>query len=224
MGHVFRNDEQKLAVEGFRRFLDNEIEPIAREYRDRYIPKPKMLDILRELVQYGMITGVVAEEHGGMGGTGCDWQTSTMLYEELVYTSVDIATVVLINPMHRRTFDANGKITNSHGDYPEAVRQAAKEESVAFIDLHANSKLLYEAFGPEQSGVLFKEGDGTHHNAFGADQIAKIIVQWIRDQKLPLAKFLTGDWKRFDPKRPDDSAAFAIPASPAVVAMKPLGS
>lgn len=135
------------------------------------------------------------------------------------------ATVVLINPMHRRTFDASGKfITNSHGDYPEAVRQAAKEENVAFIDLHAKSKDLYEAFGKDGSGVLFKEGDGTHHNAFGANQLAKIIVQSIRDQKLPLAKYLIKDWKTFDSRKPDDVQTFAVPASPAVANMKPLGS
>ena len=132
--------------------------------------------------------------------------------------------VILINPMHRRTFDANGKVTNSHGDYPEAVRQAAKEEGVPLIDLTAASKVLYEGLGQQSSGALFKEGDGTHHNAFGAYQIAKIIVQSIRDQDLPLARFLTKDWKKFDPKRPDDPTAFAVPASPAVMEMKPLGS
>ena len=135
------------------------------------------------------------------------------------------ATVILINPMRRRTFDPSGKfITNSHGDYPEAVRQAAKEENVAFIDLNGKSKELYEAFGKEGSGVLFKEGDGTHHNAFGAYQLAKIIVQSIRDQKLPLAKYLIKDWKAYDPRRPDAAAGFKVPTSPAVADLKPLGS
>jgi lysophospholipase L1-like esterase len=134
------------------------------------------------------------------------------------------ATVILISPTHRRTFDPNGKIMNSHGDYPEAVQQAAKEEGVAFIDLNGESKKLYEAFGPEASGVLFKEGDGTHHNAFGAYEIAKIIVQSIRHQRLPLAKYTIKDWKTFDPAKPDDAKAFAVPASPAVMDMKPLGS
>jgi lysophospholipase L1-like esterase len=134
------------------------------------------------------------------------------------------AKVIILNPMHRRTFDASGKITNSHGDYPVAAWRAAKEESVAFIDLHSKSQELYEALGPDGSGVLFKQGDGTHHNAFGAYQIAKIIVQSIRDQDLPLAKFLTTDWKKFDPTKPDDAKAFVVPASPALMEMKPLGS
>ncbi|PYS53285.1 MAG: hypothetical protein DMF68_00030, partial [Acidobacteria bacterium] len=74
---------------------------------------------------------------------------------------------VLITPMQRRTFDKDGHITNSHGDYPEAVRQVAKEENVPLIDLHAMSTLLYEALGPEKSGLLFKEGDATHHSDYG---------------------------------------------------------
>jgi lysophospholipase L1-like esterase len=135
------------------------------------------------------------------------------------------ATVILISPMHRRTFDPTGKfITNSHGDYPAAVRQAAIEEKVAFIDLHARSKELYEAFGKDGSGVLFKEGDGTHHNAFGAYQLARIIVQSIRDQNMPLAKYLIRQQSRFDPRKPDDPKLFSVPASPAVAEMKPLGS
>ncbi|HEX6279882.1 MAG TPA: rhamnogalacturonan acetylesterase [Pyrinomonadaceae bacterium] len=134
------------------------------------------------------------------------------------------ANVILINPMHRRTFDANGKTKNSHGNYPEAVRQAAKDEGVAFIDLTAMSKDLYEAFGPEGSGVLFKEGDGTHHSPFGAYQIAKLIVQSIRDQKLPLGKYLIDGLPRYDAKHPDDPKSFRVPASPAVMEMRPLGS
>jgi lysophospholipase L1-like esterase len=135
------------------------------------------------------------------------------------------ATVILVSPMHRRTFDPTGKfIVNSHGDYPASVRQAAVEEKVAFIDLHARSKELYEAFGKDGSGVLFKEGDGTHHNAFGANQLAKIIVQSILDQNMPLAKYLIKDRSRFDPRKPDDPKTFNVPASPAVAEMKPLGS
>jgi len=38
------------------------------------------------------------------------------------------ATPVVVTPMNRQTFDDAGKITNSLGDYPEAVRQVAREE------------------------------------------------------------------------------------------------
>jgi len=134
------------------------------------------------------------------------------------------ASVILINPMHRRTFDTDGKITNSHGDYPESVRQAAKEENVPLIDLTAMSQRLYEALGKEGSGMLFKEGDGTHHNSYGAYQLAKCIVQGIRDQRLPLTKFLVKGLPNFDPVKPDDVNAISIPASPAVTDLEPLGN
>ena len=171
------------------------------------------------LIQYGHND---MKERGDGVGAFTTYKASLKQFTEAAKAKG--AAVVLINPMNRRTFDANGKITNSHGDYPAAVRQGAKEEKVVFIDLHATSKILYEAFGPEGSGVLFKEGDGTHHNAFGADQIAKIIVQAILDQRLPLAKYIVKDWKPFDPNKPDDAKAFRVPASPAVAHDRPLGS
>lgn len=132
--------------------------------------------------------------------------------------------VVLITPMHRRTFDANGKITNSHGDYPEAVRQVAKEKSVPLIDLTAMSKDFYEALGKEKSGAAFKEGDGTHHNNYGAYELAKMIVEKIKTNKISAAKYLRKDLKTFNPSQPDSIEAFAVPASPTAPATKPLGN
>ena len=131
---------------------------------------------------------------------------------------------ILITPMHRRTFDNEGKITNSHGDYPEAVRQAAKEENLDLIDLTAMSKDFLEALGKEKSLLAFKEGDGTHHNNYGAYQLAKMIVESIRSQKLPLAKFLRTDLKSFDPKKPDPPESFSLQPSPMVTDVKPLGN
>src|SRR5262249_20344473 len=73
---------------------------------------------------------------------------------------------VVITPMHRRTFDG-AKITNSHRDFPEAVRQLAAEQKVPLIDLHALSQTLYEAWGPEASIKAFSTPrDGTHHNNY----------------------------------------------------------
>ena len=120
---------------------------------------------------------------------------------------------VLVTPVHRRTFDAGGKMRNSHGDYPEAVQQVAAEESVPLIDLLAMSGTLYEALGPEKSGVLFKTGDGTHHNNYGAYELARCIVEGIRATKLPIAKYLTDDVPPFDPAHPDSAETLALPAS-----------
>lgn len=131
---------------------------------------------------------------------------------------------VLVTPMHRRTFDKEARITNSHGDYPEAVRQVAREENVPLIDLNAMSKLFYEALGPEKSGLAFKEGDATHHSNYGSYELAKCIVAGIKANKLRIAKYLVTDVPPFDPTHPDPIESFTVPPSPLSTDVKPLGS
>jgi lysophospholipase L1-like esterase len=131
---------------------------------------------------------------------------------------------VVVTPMHRRTFEGN-KITNSHRDFPDAVRQVAAEENVPLIDLHAMSQKLYEAWGPEHSIEAFSTPrDGTHHNNYGAYELAKCVVEGIRQDKLDLVKFIRDDLPAFDPARPDSRAEFAVPASPRVPSSTPDGN
>ena len=124
---------------------------------------------------------------------------------------------VLVTSMHRRTFNADGKITNSLGEYPEAMRQTASEENVALIDLNAMSKVFYEALGPEQSKKAFVHyaagafpgqdetlKDNTHFNAYGAYELARCIVEGIKANHLGIVKFLADDaLAAFDPRHPD---------------------
>ncbi len=123
------------------------------------------------------------------------------------------ATPVLITPMHRLTFDASGKITNSLGDYPEAVRQAARDQKANLIDLNAMSKLFYEALGPQNAPKAFAANDTTHHSDYGSYELAKCIVQAIKDDELRLAKYLVNT-PAFDPAHPDPPDQFDIPAEP----------
>jgi len=132
------------------------------------------------------------------------------------------ATPVLITSMNRLTFDAGGKITNSLGDYPEAVRQAAKEENVALIDLNAMSKPFYEALGPVDAHLAFAGNDTTHHDNYGSYELAKCIVEGIRQAKLPIARYLF-DMPPFDPAHPDPVSKFDIPAEPRANAQRPYG-
>jgi lysophospholipase L1-like esterase len=134
---------------------------------------------------------------------------------------------ILVSPMERRGFDEHGKVRSSLLEYADATRQSARELGVAFIDLNAMSKQLYEALGPEKSALGFAapggKVDNTHHNNFGSYELAKCIVQSIRDQKLPLAKFIVDDFKPFDPARPDAPETFAVPASGDFTNQRPLG-
>ncbi|MCU1233406.1 MAG: lipolytic enzyme family [Candidatus Solibacter sp.] len=133
-------------------------------------------------------------------------------------------TPILVTPMNRLTFDSEGKVTNSLGDYPEAVRQAGAEEKVDVIDLNAMSKLFYEAIGPKVAPQAFADGDTTHHSNYGSYELARCIVQAIRDKKLALAKYLVTDVGPFDPAHPDPLAKFEIPAEPRGTVQKPYGN
>ena len=95
MGHVFRTEEQQAAIDGFKRFLDDKIDAIfSKEYRDKFVPREKMEKIMRELVRFGLVSGVVSEANGGMG---IDWLTMIMLFEEVVVAASDLSVPVLIN-------------------------------------------------------------------------------------------------------------------------------
>jgi lysophospholipase L1-like esterase len=136
------------------------------------------------------------------------------------------ATPVLVTSMHRRNFGPDGKIRNTLGDYPEAVRQVAREENVALIDLNAMSASFYEALGAAKSPVAFgAEGrDATHHSAYGAYELAKCVVTGIRAAKLELAKYLMDDVPAFDPAQPDSPDAWKLPVSPRFSNRPPRGN
>lgn len=125
---------------------------------------------------------------------------------------------VLITPVSRETFDDSGKIANSFGDYPEAVRRVAKEQNVALIDLQKMSAAFYEALGKGRAQVAFaNEREQTHHSDYGSYEIAQCIVQGIIDNKLPLARSIVDGWKTFDPSHPALFADFKLPADPKIV-------
>jgi len=101
------------------------------------------------------------------------------------------------------------------------VREVAKAENCALIDLNAMSRIFYQALG-EDLDKAFQ--DGTHHNNYGSYELAKCVVEGIKQDKLPLAKFIVDDFKSFDPAKPDAVATFEMPASPTVAREKPLGN
>jgi len=162
------------------------------------------------------------------GGAHADAFTT---YEELLKQDIAVARArqaypVLVTSVNRRTFDETGRIQNSLGDYPEAVRQVAKEENVPLIDLNAMSKILYDTLGPEESIKLFvhfpantfpgqeKElKDDTHFTAYGAYEIARCVVEGIRTSIPDLKRHLAADVKPFDPAKPDAFGSLVLPRS-----------
>lgn len=127
------------------------------------------------------------------------------------------ATPVLVTSMERKA----GTERDTLADYPQTVREVAKEEGVALIDLHAMSKVLYRALG-KNLDLAFQ--DGTHHNNYGSYELARCVVEGIRSSVPALAKSLAADAKPFDPAQPDDPLQFQLPASRAVDNKKPDGN
>lgn len=87
-------EDQRSAVDGFRRFLEAQVRPFAKRFRDQHIPKESMLEITQRIAEFGLPGASTPEELGGMG---LSLVTEAMLFEELCAVSVDIALCVMIN-------------------------------------------------------------------------------------------------------------------------------
>ncbi|GAA5087845.1 rhamnogalacturonan acetylesterase [Microbacterium yannicii] len=102
------------------------------------------------------------------------------------------ATAVLCTSVERRWFDGD-RVTATHGDYPNAVRDLAHDLDVPLIDLTAFTTWLYEDLGPEASAgllshfapgehALWSEGlaDDTHFREEGARRIGAYVGRSLR--------------------------------------------
>lgn len=143
---------------------------------------------------------------------------------------------VLVTPMERRRWK-DGHPQETLTDYSEAMRQVGAEANVPVIDLHAMSLRLYAALGEQGTKAAFVHypantfpgqsealKDDTHHNAFGAYELARCVVNGINEKLPDLAKHLRADATTFDPSKPDSSNSIVIPASPSRVLEIPEGN
>jgi lysophospholipase L1-like esterase len=161
------------------------------------------------LVQFG---------HNDMKGKTNTDEYTAALQKVVDGTKKTGGTLVIITPMNRHSFDSNGNVTNSLGDYPRAAYEVADQNKVPWIELNAMSKTLYESFGPQGSEVLFAQTgptshDGTHHSDFGSYELAKCIILGIQQDKLGLASHIV-DGFSFDPAHPDKPADFKVVPTP----------
>lgn len=112
-----------------------------------------------------------------------------------------------MTPTQRRSFDNSGKIQETHEDYPDAMRWVAQREGVQVIELHDMTRVFYEAMGVEPSKKAFVHypagtypnqtkalADNTHFNPYGAYEIAKCVIEGIKQLNLPWVKYLRDDY------------------------------
>lgn len=97
---------------------------------------------------------------------------------------------VLLTPVVRRRFDAEGAFYDSHGEYPDLVRAVAAEHDVPLLDLTRTTEILLRAHGEADSRHLFlwlapgehpnyPDGieDNTHFSPEGALAVARLVAE-----------------------------------------------
>jgi lysophospholipase L1-like esterase len=91
----------------------------------------------------------------------------------------DGATPILVTPMHRGTWEKDGRhLTQELLPYAEAMRRVAAEKKVPLVDLYALSERAFERLGDERLKTLFAspETDKTHFNEKGARLLAGLVA------------------------------------------------
>ena len=108
------------------------------------------------------------------------------------------ATPVLLTPLARRWFKADGLDRNCHGDYPAAMKQVADEEHVVLLDVTTKSLDWLESLGDEGSKPYFMistgKDDNTHTVASGARKVTEMVCGLISEQLPDLDRHL----RRYD--------------------------
>lgn len=110
---------------------------------------------------------------------------------------------VLLTSIQRRKFDSTGAFVDQHGEYPQVVREVAKQEKVLLIDLEKISRAQIEKLGPDLSkkiylhypAGIFKKfmkgvSDDTHFSVYGASWMAQAVASAIFDSNEALRSFL----------------------------------
>lgn len=144
---------------------------------------------------------------------------------------------VLITPVQRRAFNADGTLKPTHGDYPDAMRKVAQEMNVPLVDITKLTTTLYESWGDEPSRKAFvqypantfpgqkeKLEDNTHFNSFGANEIALCVIKGLRDLNSPLAHYILKEVPQYNPNHPNAFAKWTLPMSKRFEIVKPDGN
>jgi lysophospholipase L1-like esterase len=134
---------------------------------------------------------------------------------------------VVVSSMERRNFDAEGHLRPSLLEYAAAARAVALDMKLAFIDLNAMSQTFYAALGPQRSQAAHPLNNGkldnTHHNNYGAMQLARLVALGLKQAGVPVAAQLRDDLGALDPARPLPPEQFRVAASPGFTNQRPLG-
>jgi lysophospholipase L1-like esterase len=143
------------------------------------------------MIQFGHNDQKAADDHLYASA----WQGYRSNLEHFVNdVRVHGAEPVLLTPIVRRAFDAQGKLQQTHGDYPRAAQAVAADMKVKLIDLNTTTYKLVDAMGPVESKALYLhlaagdhanyrsgQQDDTHLSPKGALTVATIVTAYLKD-------------------------------------------
>lgn len=92
---------------------------------------------------------------------------------------------ILVTPLARNTWFADGTYNDLLADYALACIQVAEKEDIPLIDLHRFSMAFIKELGLEKAKAYFFPKDYTHTNDFGATYMARFIAQSLAALDLP---------------------------------------
>jgi lysophospholipase L1-like esterase len=101
-------------------------------------------------------------------------------------------TVILITPMCRMTFRADGTLRDNLKPYADAMQEVAEEQQCLLIDLHSASKKLFTELGEAGCKKLQtgRKKDRTHFGPKGADAMAKLIIKELKKTNSLLVEYI----------------------------------
>lgn len=166
------------------------------------------------------------------------WESYSKYLSEFIETARKKGAIpVLVTPTQRRSFNPDGTLKPTHGDFPDAMRAVAKKMNVPLIDITEMTTQLYEKWGDGTSRKAFVQypantfpgqekalEDNTHFNSFGANEIALCVIKGIRELELPLKKYITKETPAYDPKKPNYISTWTLPMSIRFEIVKPDGN
>ena len=136
---------------------------------------------------------------------------------------------VVVTPVERRGFHpAHGtQWGKSLGAYAQAAKAVADVKGVPCIDLNDASYRMMGTLGAEGSKKLQRSVDGknvdnTHHNMYGAYEMARIIAAGLANIPV-VGDAIRKPYRAFDPENPNPEDAVAIPPSGTFANQKPAG-
>jgi len=98
---------------------------------------------------------------------------------------------VLITPVARLNYK-NNRFVNDFPDYCIAMKQVAEEKNVKLIDLMAKSLIYYTSIGYNETYKLYmvssNNSDYTHFTERGAQQIARIVSEGVKEINVGISK------------------------------------